>query len=160
MVSPGYWPWTRSGITVLVRNKSPINQCLPPNQTFTVCNIDWLAFNTHFLKNGPFPASFSLFLSFQYTVDSKQMFDINKFLPMTGFKPRTSGIGSNHSTNWATTTSLNTHFWWDTLKTVVWMGSFYPNCSLPNIGGAISYPREMSKFSVILTIKTKDQPPT
>ena len=27
-----------------------------------------------FLKNGPFPASFSLFTSFQYTVDSKQMF--------------------------------------------------------------------------------------
>ena len=58
-----------------------------------------------FLKNGPFPASFSLFLSFQYTVDSKQMFDTNKFLLMTGFKPRTSGIGSDHSTNWATTTS-------------------------------------------------------
>ena len=29
-----------------------------------------------FFKNGPFPASFSLFLSFQYTVDSKQMFNI------------------------------------------------------------------------------------
>ena len=27
-------------------------------------------------KNGPFPASFSLFSSFQYTVDSKQMFNI------------------------------------------------------------------------------------
>ena len=33
------------------------------------------------------------------------MFNINKFLPMTGFEPRTSGIGSNCSTNWATTTS-------------------------------------------------------
>ena len=42
---------------------------------------------------------FSLFLSFQYTVDSKQMFNINKFLPMTGFEPRTSDIGSNCSTN-------------------------------------------------------------
>ena len=52
-----------------------------------------------FLKNGPFPASFSLFSSFQYTVDSKQMFDMNKFLPMTGFEPWTSGIGSNRSTN-------------------------------------------------------------
>ena len=52
-----------------------------------------------FFKNGPFPASFSLFLSFQY---SKQMFNINKFLPMTGFESRTSCIGSNHSTNWAT----------------------------------------------------------
>ena len=27
-------------------------------------------------KNWPFPASFSLFLSFQYTVDSKQMFNL------------------------------------------------------------------------------------
>ena len=52
-----------------------------------------------FYKNGPFPASFSLFLSFQYTVDSKQMFDINKFLLMTGFDPQTSGIGSDRSTN-------------------------------------------------------------
>ena len=29
-------------------------------------------------KNRPSPASFSLFLSFQYTVDSKQMFNRNK----------------------------------------------------------------------------------
>ena len=41
--------------------------------------------------------SFSLFSSFQYTVDSKQMF--YKFLPMTGFEPRTSGMGSKRSTN-------------------------------------------------------------
>ena len=47
--------------------------------------------------NGPFPASFYLFLSFQYTVDSKQM--SNNFLPMTGFEPRTSGIGNERSTN-------------------------------------------------------------
>ena len=37
---------------------------------------------------------FSLFSSFQYTVDRKQMFNINKFLLMTGFEPRPSGIGS------------------------------------------------------------------
>ena len=30
-------------------------------------------------KNGPSPASFSLFTSFQYTFDSKQMFNIIKF---------------------------------------------------------------------------------
>ena len=45
--------------------------------------------NFFFKKNGPIPASFSLFSTFQYTVDSKQMFNINKFLPMTGFEPRT-----------------------------------------------------------------------
>ena len=52
-----------------------------------------------FLKNGPFPASFSLFSSFQYTVDSIQMFDTNTFLPMTVFNSWTSCIGSDHSTN-------------------------------------------------------------
>ena len=29
----------------------------------------------------------------------------NKILPMTGVEPQTSGIKSNRSTNWATTTS-------------------------------------------------------
>ena len=57
-----------------------------------------------FFLNGPSPASFSLFSSFQYTVGSKKMFNINKFLPMAGFERRTSGIGSDRSTNWATTT--------------------------------------------------------
>ena len=52
-----------------------------------------------FFLNGPSPASFSLFSSFLHTVDSKQMFNINKFLPMTGFEPRTSGIRSDRSTN-------------------------------------------------------------
>ena len=31
--------------------------------------------------------------------------NINKFLPMTGFELQTSGIGSDRSTNWATTTA-------------------------------------------------------
>ena len=53
-----------------------------------------------FLKKRAIPGLFYLFSLFQYTVDSKQM--SNNFLPMTGFKPRTSGIGSNRSTNWAT----------------------------------------------------------
>ena len=30
---------------------------------------------------------------------------LNKILPMTGVEPRTSGIESDRSTNWATTTS-------------------------------------------------------
>ena len=29
-----------------------------------------------------------------------------KNLPVSGFEPRTSGIGSNRSANWATTTAL------------------------------------------------------
>ena len=34
-----------------------------------------------------------------------QMFDV-KVLPMTGFEPRTSGVVSNISINWATTAAL------------------------------------------------------
>ena len=42
------------------------------------------------VNNEPFPATFSLISSFHYTVDSKQMFNINKFLPKTGIEPQTS----------------------------------------------------------------------
>ena len=45
---------------------------------------------------------FSLFSSFQYTVDRNKCSIYKFFLPMTGFEPRTSGFGSNRSTNWAT----------------------------------------------------------
>ena len=44
-----------------------------------------------------------IYFSLFNTVDNKQMF--NKILPMTGVKPQTTGIISDHSTNWATTTS-------------------------------------------------------
>ena len=54
------------------------------------------------LKKWAIPVLFSLFLSFQYSDDSKPIFNINKFLPMTGFESRTFIIGSNRSTNWAT----------------------------------------------------------
>ena len=52
----------------------------------------------HFLKNGPLSASFIYFRLFN-TANVEYW-----FLPMTGFEPRTSGILSNRSTNWATTT--------------------------------------------------------
>ena len=42
-----------------------------------------------------------------------------QFLPMTGFKQRTSGIGSNRSTNWATTTAVN-------VINPFWMNSIFP----------------------------------
>ena len=68
------------------------------------------------------PGLLSLFSFFQYTVDSKQMFYINKFLPMTGFEPRTSGIGSNRSTNWTTTTALIKVFWCHNSKSISSLG--------------------------------------
>ena len=51
------------------------------------------------LKNiCPFPASHFIVLSFQYS------WQLIKYLPMAGFELRISGVGSDHSTNWATTT--------------------------------------------------------
>ena len=52
--------------------------------------------------NRPLQAPFIYFRLFN-TADSKQMYYI-KVPPMTGFEPLTSGIRSDHSTNWATTT--------------------------------------------------------
>ena len=50
--------------------------------------------------NGLFTASFPLFSSFQY---SWQLTNVRyKRWLMTGFEPRTSGVGSDCSTNWAT----------------------------------------------------------
>ena len=54
------------------------------------------------LQNGPFPASFFFISVFSIQLTINDQFN---FLPMTGFEPRTSGIGSNHSTNWITTTA-------------------------------------------------------
>ena len=81
-----------------------------PQQEVTRPKAQYRAWMLYFL-NGLFPASFSLFSSFQYTVDSKQMFNVNKYLPMIGFEPWTSCIGSDRSTNWATTTSLGCYTW-------------------------------------------------
>ena len=49
-------------------------------------------------KNGPIPAYFSLFSSFQYTI-FLTVNDKYNFLPMTIFKLRTSAVRSDPSTN-------------------------------------------------------------
>ena len=56
--------------------------------------------NSSFFKTGLSLGSFSLLLSFLYYTN-----DIltDKFLPMMGFKPRISGVGSNGSANGDTT---------------------------------------------------------
>ena len=73
-------------------------------------------FKKMFFKKWAIPGLFfSLFSSFQYTVDSKHMFNINKKFPMTGFEPLTSGIRSDRSTNWATTTALKKMFLMSTI---------------------------------------------
>ena len=54
-----------------------------------------------FKKNWPIPATFFFIFVFSiYLTENIQY----KFLPMTGYEPRTSGVRSDRSTNWATTT--------------------------------------------------------
>ena len=54
--------------------------------------------------------SWPLFVLFSFFLHSWQhMFNIN--LSMIGFEPRTSGVGSNCSTNWATTTAPGDVYW-------------------------------------------------
>ena len=71
------------------------------------CSYIPIATSTHLHLNGPFPAFFlSIFVfSLQLTVNVQY-----RFLPMTGFEPRTSIIGSNRSNNWATPLPLCTCF--------------------------------------------------
>ena len=57
------------------------------------------------------------------------MFDINKFLPMTGFEPQTSDIKSNRSTNWATTTSHSNFILFNWIKFEFFLNCFYFNNS-------------------------------
>ena len=67
-----------------------------------------------FFKNGPIPASFSLFSTFQYrqlTVNVQY-----KFLLMTRLELQTSEVGNDRSTIWATTTDnllkkFTVHLW-------------------------------------------------
>ena len=63
--------------------------CLANTQFRSTYLIEFKAFV--FLKMGHSRPIFSLFLSFN-TVDSKRSID---FLPMTGFEPRTSGVGND-----------------------------------------------------------------
>ena len=86
--------WIRT--RALWHSKQPLCQ-LCHNHLFQLL-ITWALF---YKKNGPIPASFFLFFVFsiQLTVNVQY-----KILPMTGFEPRISGIESDRSINWATTT--------------------------------------------------------
>ena len=72
--------------------------------TRTQQETTWMSIvNLFFFKKWAIPGLFFIYFHLFNTVDNKQMF--NKILPMTGVEPRTSGIESDRSTNWATTTS-------------------------------------------------------
>ena len=74
-----------------------------PKQLFPVCIKTTFFLTKKLYKSALFPASFCLFPSFQYSWLYTNV--PHKSFPMTGFEPRTSGVGSDRSTNWATTTA-------------------------------------------------------
>ena len=77
-----------------------------------------------FLKMGHSRPLFLYFRLFN-TVESKQINIRYKSLPMTGLEPQTSGVGSDQSTNWATTTARD-----DFLSFLFWVYlSRYMYCS-------------------------------
>ena len=69
-------------------------------RTLTTDNDDLILFSKKMAVQ-----TFIFVFSIQLTVNIQYI-----FLPMTGFERQTSGIGSDHSTNWATTTALQQLF--------------------------------------------------
>ena len=70
----------------------------PPSSDASSSKL-WQVKILYFSKFGPIPATFSFILSFQCSWQWKVG---NIRLRLSGFELRTSGVGSNHSTNWAT----------------------------------------------------------
>ena len=71
------------------------NDSLPNDSSFVV----WLWW--HFITDNARPLVLFSFFQYSWQKTSVQY----KYLPMTGFELRTSGVGSDRSTNWATTTA-------------------------------------------------------
>ena len=67
-------------------------------------HLDWLLYTNGFFCMGHYRPLFLYFRPFN-TVDSKRINVQYKSLEFTGFEPVTSGVGSDRSTNWATTTA-------------------------------------------------------
>ena len=96
---------------------------------FCACSDSWKRLlqwgpEVFFKKVGHSRPLFIYFRLFN-TVDNKQM--LNKILPMTVVEPRTSGIESDCSTSWATTTSQRF------LIIQIWREKSYQGCSLTAI---------------------------
>ena len=86
-----------------------------------------------FFKNGPFPDSFSFIFVFsiQLSVNIVQY----KFCWWLDLNPRTSGVRSDRSTNWATTTSLfwknfGDYFWTKEAQKIGISGAYFWKMSL------------------------------
>ena len=74
-----------------------------------------------FLKKMGHSRPLFLYFCLFNTVDSKCSI---YFLPMTGFEPRISGIGSDCSTNWVTTTTLSMEFLLVELHVTQWQANW------------------------------------
>ena len=79
--------------------------------TSTEQGKSWLLqMNFHMISLLTFAIPGLFFLIFVFSIQLIVNVQYN-FLPMTGFKPRTSGIRSDRSTNWATTTVHLNIYW-------------------------------------------------
>ena len=70
-------------------------------------------------------------------------------LPMTGFEPRTTGVGSDHSTNCATTTALSVDF---PYKVYIFSLTKITDSTYPTISFCLGF-KEVSDVSKIMTVK-------
>ena len=90
------------------------------------------------------------------TVDRKIQY---KFLPMTGFEPWTSGVGSNRSTNWATTIALESPFnrklFLPTIGSNPWLMLFI---SLLILSGGYTYRWSSLYFTSIVELGVRNSP--
>ena len=102
----GYSRIWHGHIIISFQNFPPCHCCFRKNNKIMQLRTDHFKFDESMVHSiicyliiGPFPPSFSLFSSFQFQF-------LILLIVMTGFKQRISGIGSDRSTNWATTTCL------------------------------------------------------
>ena len=108
----------------------------------------WTSSKSTFL-NGSFPASFSLFSSFLCSWQWTNV--LYKSLQLTGFELRTSGVGSNRSTSWVTTT-VHRKFLWCTISIVPISHACFRKISCTTAKNQDDVLIELKHFFILLTI--------
>ena len=98
------WHWPQCGVQkwgqfVFFCWPCLLKHFFPFKKSLTKLNSWWKIFHV-----GPFTASLTYILLFN-TLDNRLTNVLNKKWPMSGFEPRISGVKSDRSTNWATTTA-------------------------------------------------------
>ena len=118
--------------------------------TLPILNSCLLSKFVFFLKKWAIPCLFFFIFVFSIQITVNVQYN---FLPMTGFEPRTSGVGSNRATYWATTTALNPYFLHDPFQTTTSMATFTSTMTSTSLTPARSKgPRRRSSDSPSSTI--------